>query len=75
MISKEKVKYENLKNKLKEELGTMNIQIFLVGEIGITSFEGNLISVSKPSDSSVSRKLSQATNQKHIHRSVLQGYL
>lgn len=45
-----KIKYENLKNKFKEEFGTMGTQIFLVAEIGRTSLEGNLISLSEPSD-------------------------
>lgn len=75
MIGKVKVKCENLKNKLQEELGIMDIQIFSVAEIVMTSLKDNLPSVVKPSDNSVSRKMSQATKQKHIHQSVLHGYL
>lgn len=56
-----KVKYENLKNKFKEEFGTMESQIFLAAEIGITYLDGHLTSVPRPSDS---RNLSQPT-QRH----------
>ena len=63
---KVKIKYENLKNKFKEEFGMTGIQIFLVAEIGIISLEGKLTSLSEPSDNSVSGNLSQETNQRPI---------
>lgn len=53
----------------------MDIQIFLVAEIGITSPGGNVTSISQPSENFVSGKMSQATHQRPIHQSVLQGYL
>lgn len=42
----------------------MGTQTFLVAEISRTSLEGNLTSLSEPSDNSVSRNLSQETNQR-----------
>lgn len=45
----------------------MGTQIYLVAGIGRTSLEGNLISLSEPSDNSVSRNLSQETQQRPIH--------
>lgn len=50
-----------------EESGAMAIQISLVAEIDISSLEGNLTSVPKTSDNSVSRNVSQANNQTFIN--------
>lgn len=70
-----KVKHENLTNKFMEESGAMAIQISLVAEIDISSLEGNLTSVPKTSDNSVSRNVSQATSQRHSSMSITRIFI